>query len=86
MGLSILTFIISIFAYIADFLNNLFKNMAGAMVAQLDLAFSSVFNTYASDLSGAGPYAPLLFVATIAFGAMLSVAVLSMGKMVEDFE
>ncbi len=86
MGLSILTFIISIFAYIGDFFYSLWNGMSTYFVTEITYAFNTIFTQYATDLNGAGIYAPLLFVATIAAGALLSIVVLSAGKIVEDFE
>ena len=86
MGLSILTFIISIFIYIGDFFYSLFTGMATYFVDLMVSALQNIFTQYAADLSGWGIYAPLLFVITITVGAMLSLLVLEAGKTVEDFE
>jgi len=86
LGLSILTFIISILVYIGDFFYSLFKNMAQNFVDLTASAIQDIFTQYDADLSGWGIYAPLLFVITIIFGAMLSLLILEAGKMVEDFE
>lgn len=86
MGLSILTFIISIFVYIGDFFYSLWHNMSSSFVATITSAFNTIFSAYSGDLSSWGVYAPLLLVITIAVGALLSVFVISAGKLIEDVE
>ena len=86
MGLSILTFIVSIFVYIGDFFYSLFTGMSKYFVGLISSAVYLILSQYASDLSGWGIFAPLLFIITIAVGGILSLAILSAGKVVEDFE
>jgi len=86
LGLSILTFIISIFVYIGDFFYSLWQNMSSSFVATITGAFNTIFSAYSGDLSSWGIYAPLLLVITISVGALLSVFVISAGKLIEDVE
>ncbi len=86
MGLSIFTYVFSLFSYIGHFLYSVFTGFFSSMFGLIDDAFTTVFAKYALDLEGFGVWAPIVMIISLSVGVILAYAVLEAGKIIGDME